>query len=333
MRPIRRARSFSRILLLHLGRVSEVVFALPACAALRERFPEARITALATPWGGELLALSGAVSDIWPIASAHPADLLLPWNALEILQAIGEFRRRRYELAIDFYPSGGTALVALAAGVPARLAAMPPQGVTGLLFTVGRVPEDPRQHLVDRYLNALRALEIAPTARVPTLRTDPAADAHFERWLRARGVQAGELLIGFSPEADPGAAVWPMERFLELAHRLRHHFGARLLEVGRRGRSRFPAGTLSLRARSLRELASALARCALVVSGDAGPGHVAAALGVPTLMLGCAPTRRPRGTEHRVVERASLAGCSVESVFELASEMLGRSRTSALFRL
>lgn len=332
MKPI--SRSFSRILLLHLGRLSDAVFALPACVAVRERFPEARITAFTTSWGGELFALSGAVSDIWPVEGAQPADVMRPWNVWEVFRAMREFRRRQYELAIDFWPLGETILLALAARVPARLAALSPEGFAGLFFNVWRVPDDPRQHRVDRYLNALRALGIPPTVRAPALRTDPVADERFERWLRARGIEAGELLVGLSPEADPGAAVWPPERFLDLAYRLAHHFRVRLIDVSRRGwgRARAPKGTLSLRTRSLRELASALARCALMVSGDAGPGHLAAALGVPTLMLGCARTRRPLGAEHRYVERDALAACSVERVFEIASEMLGRSRTAALFR-
>ncbi|MCS6815856.1 MAG: hypothetical protein N2443_08070 [Blastocatellia bacterium] len=334
MRPVSRARTFSRILLLHWGRMSDVVFALPACAALRERFPEARITAFATSWGGELLALSGAVSDIWLIRSERPAEWLLPWNMWEVLHAVREFRRRRYELAVDFRPSRETILLALAARVPVRLAALSPEGLAGAFFNVWRRPDDPQRHRADRYLDALRALDITPTARVPALRTDPATDERFERWLRARGVETGELLVGIAPEADPGAAMWPLERFLDLTHRLVQHFRIRPIDVGRSawGRARAPRGILSWRARSLRELASALARCTLVVSGDGGPGHLAAALGVPTLMLGCARTRRPLGEEHRFVEREALAACSTERVFEIASEMLGRSRTAALFR-
>ncbi|GBC78234.1 hypothetical protein HRbin08_01721 [bacterium HR08] len=327
-------RPLSRILLLHLGRLSEVVFALPACSAVRERFPDAHITGVATPWGCELLALSGVVSDCRPMKSAHPADLLLPWNAFEVLQALGELRERRYELAIDFHPSGGTILMALAVGVRARLAAGRPEGLAEFFFNVWRVPENPRRHLVDRYLDALRALDVLPTVRRPTVRTDPKADERFERWLRARGIEPGELLIGFSPEADPGATPWPWDRFRDLAQRLVAHFHARILHVEgeRPTRREFPKGTLRVRARALRELASALARCALVVSGDAGTGHLAAALGVPTLMLGCASTRRPLGDEHRFVERAALDRCSVERAFEMASEMLGRSRTATLFR-
>ena len=154
MTLISRARSFSRILLLHVGRVSEALFALPACAALRERFPEARITALATPWAGEAFAMSGAVSDIWPIAGAQPADWLLPWNVWETFHAVREFRRRHYELAIDFRPSRETILLALAARIPARLAALSPRGIVGLFYNVWRVPDDPRRHRVARYLDA-----------------------------------------------------------------------------------------------------------------------------------------------------------------------------------
>ncbi len=334
MKPISMRRSFSRILLLHTGSLSEVIFALPACAAVRERFPEARLTGVATPQGCELLALSGAVSDCWPIPSAHLVELLAPWNAVEVFQTVWEFRERRYELAIDFHPSGETALLAVMAGVRARLAAGRPEGISGLLFTVWRVPDDPHRHLVDRYLEALRALDIPPTSRVPAVRTDPEADERFDRWLRSRGSRAGELLVGFSLEADSEAAAWPMDRFLELAHCLVAHFQMRILDVrmGRPTRAGFPTGTLTVRARSVRDLASALARCALVISGDTGPGHLAAALGVPTLMLGCARTRRPLGEVHRFVERASLEHYSVERVFEMASEMLGRSRTVELFR-
>jgi ADP-heptose:LPS heptosyltransferase len=334
MKPIRTRHSFSRILLLHTGSLSEVVFALPACIALRERFPEARLTGVATSWGCELLALSGAVSDCWPIPRTHPLELLVPWNAVEVLQTIWEFREQRYELAVDFHPSGGTALLAVMAGVRARLTALRPEGISGLLFNVWRVPDDPRRHLVDRYLDAVRALDISPTSRVPAVRTDPDADERFDRWLRSRGGKAGELLVGFSPEADSEAAAWPMDRFRELARCLVAHFQVRILDVriGRPTRAGFPAGTLTVRPRSVRDLASALARCALVISGDTGPGHLAAALGVPTLMLGCARTRHPLGEAHRFVERALLDHYSVDHIFEMASEMLGRSRTVELFR-
>ncbi len=336
MRPILTQPSFSRILLLHLGRVSEVIFALPACQVLRERFPQAEIALVATPPACDLFALSGISVRAVPVSRLHWPDFLLPWVGFDLASTLWELRQRAYEIAVDFHPSPETVLWLLAAGVRSRLAAVRPEGFVGLLYTVWRVPDDPRRHLVDRYLEALRSFGITPTRRLPRVRTDPSTDARLEQWLRARGVGEGELLVGLCGEADPGEAAWPADRFRDLAHRLYGHFRARLLDVGlgrrRASRPDLPRGALSLRARSLGELASALARCALVISGDTAAGHLAAALGVPTLMLGCRRTRRPLGEEHRFIAREDLPTSSVEQVFDMASEMLGRSRTAALFR-
>ena len=185
-------------------------------------------------------------------------------------------------------------------------------------------------------------------------------DAEAERWAAELGsvprvgameprrnlghpsVEAPVVLL--SPRAGWGAKQWPGERYAELARRLAGA-GLRVLVNGGAGGGDAEevarAGGSEGVACSVAQLIALTRRAALVVGGDTGPVHLAAALGRPVLAL-FGPTD-PRRTgpyfpgakvrvlrdvasvvsHKRVAEtEAGLARISVEEVFEAAMTML-----------
>ncbi|MEK7293576.1 MAG: HAD-IIIA family hydrolase, partial [Nitrospirota bacterium] len=125
-----------------------------------------------------------------------------------------------------------------------------------------------------------------------------------------------ELLIGLNPGSTYGGAKrWLPERFAETADRLAGQSGAKVLIVGARGEEtlaraiaeKIQARTVVLSGQtSVRELMAAVKRCAVFVTNDTGPMHIAAAFGVPVVAV-FGPTdwrtTAPFGTGHALVRQ------------------------------
>ncbi len=74
----------------------------------------------------------------------------------------------------------------------------------------------------------------------------------------------------------------------------------------------------------IRDFAALLSSCTLVVTGDTGPMHLAAAVGVPTVAVFHATRARsyaPRGPLHRAVQVDASSG--IEGVRSAVGDVLG----------
>ena len=136
-------------------------------------------------------------------------------------------------------------------------------------------------------VNAATGLDLGPAA--PIL---PAGDA-------AAASPGGYILI--SPSAGWGAKQWPPKAYQELIRKLEHAGYRVALNGGRDLQERRSAITENTRATvlscTLEQLISATRRAVLVIGGDTGPVHLAAALGVPALAL-FGPTDPARNGPH-----------------------------------
>jgi heptosyltransferase-2 len=151
-------------------------------------------------------------------------------------------------------------------------------------------------HHVHDYLNLVGSTG-ADTSPLPPLLcvSDEEVNA-----ARARFDLKGDLpLFALNPGAEYGAAKrWPTECFIESVVMLHQRTNCRWLILGGRGdralgesvavelRTRIPATNITNLAgeTSLRELCAVLKSCALLVTNDTGPMHVAAAVGTPVVV-------------------------------------------------
>jgi heptosyltransferase-2 len=153
-------------------------------------------------------------------------------------------------------------------------------------------------HHSHQYLHLAAALGANPEPLPPRLEVTQAEVAAIRQ--RFSG-NKGEPLFGLNPGAEYGPAKrWPRDRFVAAAIELQRRmncqwwiFGGRADEplastiaseitaakTGPPGSVRNLAGQTSLR-----ELCAALKACALVITNDTGPMHVAAAVGTPVVV-------------------------------------------------
>ncbi len=305
-----------RVLVVRTGAIGDVVNALVFAAALRDARPRAHIGWVAHPLVAPLLSRNPAVDTvhIWPRGG----------GVAGVWRLVREVRASRYELAVDLQRLQKSALVARLSGAPRVLGY--DRGRTkeaSHVWTRERVaPGDPRAHMVDQYLEFARHLGVpAEAPRWPL----PPLEGARERALALLAPLAGAPFVALNLGASKPPNRWPPAHFAGLADLLAQQDGAAgrapaiVLTGGPGDRAAADevlgattAVTLDLVGRTgLLELAAVLEEAALVVSGDTGPMHVAAAVGATVVALfGPADAQRtgPYGPRHRVLREPAWDG-------------------------
>ena len=334
------------ILVIDFGQLGDVVMSLPALRAIRQRFPAAQITvAVGTP-GNEVVEMSGYANVIIAVDRVGLRDGFKPLSVLRIFQIVRDVRRRQFDFVIDLHSLSETNLLGFFSGASKRLFSRRPGRSLDFLGNFNpKAPvdrNDPAQHLVDRYLDVLKPLGISEAPRSPKLFTRPEDDRAIDGMLRKTKTQSGSPLVGLFPGAGHPGRCWPLERFAGLADFLIRNDGVRpIILVGpeeretiQRIRRLFPPASVVLERLTIRELAAAQARLAVLVSNDTGPVHIAAAVGTPIVVLIGRPTRHayvPLATSQRLIFSQGVNTIGVEEVYGATRELLTSGRTASLF--
>lgn len=343
-----------RILIVRVGAMGDVLHAMPAVAALREAMPQAWIGWAIEPRWLPLLQGQGTTRGrgmAMPLVDAvHPVPTR-QWSqqpfSLRTLRSMVALRRAlraaRYDVAIDLQGSIRSAIIARISGATQRAGSATPRERQARWFYT--------KSLTVRRLNVVeQAAEIVSAAvgrALKPARSLLPLSLPAEEWCDEvfRTVRTPQVVL-LAPTAGWGAKEWPAIRFGYLAREL-HRLGITVLVNASPGA---PDSVASLvvacsqgRARTvpctLPQLIALVQRVDLVVAGDSGPLHLAAAVGVPALGL-YGPTdpartgpwgKASRTIRHRLSTtnhkrfkntEAGLAEVAVADVLQAALELL-----------
>jgi heptosyltransferase-2 len=132
---------------------------------------------------------------------------------------------------------------------------------------------------------------VDPWPRLPLRPTDfEAAD----RWMREQSLERARPIVAFHLSASIQARIWPLERFVAVARRLRERTSTQILVVGGKGESelaeefaRRVEGPVAIAAGKLglAPTAALLSRCTVLIGNDSGPAHLAAYVGCSVVDL------------------------------------------------
>jgi heptosyltransferase-1 len=334
------------ILVIDFGQLGDVVLSLPALGAVRKRFPKARITVAVGKPGAEVVALSGFADETLVVDRVGLRDGFKPLSVLRIFQMVKEVRAKKFDFVIDLHSLSETNLLGFLSGAPKRLFSRRPG--RSLDYLANFHPRPPvetdhrKRHLIDRYLDVLRPLEIENADRIPTLKTRPADAASLERILIKAKADAGAPLVGLFPGAGHPSRRWPLEQFASLADFLIRNDEVRVLVfVGPEERAfikdirkQFPPSIVILEQLTIPQLAAAQARLAAFVSNDTGPMHIASAVGTPVVLLldkRAPESYLPQGDRHRVIYNSVIEDITVDEVYAATRSILASVRTPTLF--
>ena len=220
-------------------------------------------------------------------------------------QAVRELRRARYDAAIDLQGLLKSALLSRASGA-GRVVGFAPsylrERLARVFYTEVYDPGcdglyDPREtrHVVEINLGLLAPFGITPAA--PNFR--------LSRSIRSSRATCFSKTGGRYALLNPGAAWpnkrWPPARLGAIAAGLRDRHGLRSVVYGGRARNRWreevvatAAGSAVLSPRtSIADVIALVRGAAVMLSGDTGPTHIAAAVGTPLVGF-YGPTRAQR---------------------------------------
>lgn len=276
----------NNVLVIKLRYIGDVLLATPVLRALKERFPQARLS----------VAVNKGTEDILKWNPDVDARLVVEKGGVrQEGRFLRDLRRRRFDCVIDLTDGDRAAILAGFSGAPCRIGFNEEHRWRGLLFSTAITALAGPMHRVEHDLQALRPLGIEPKAHPLVLRTAPEDDAAAAALLRAAGLSdEAEPLVMLQPGARYWFKAWPAECFALLADRLAQSLNCRVLIGGNRQEEALARHIAAL-ARSrptvlagrmtLLQHAAALKRCALFVGNDNGPMHMAAALGIPVVAL------------------------------------------------
>lgn len=316
-----------RVVVLHPLEIGDVVMLTPFLRALRRLLPAARITLVVTPEVLPLVALCPHVDSVQPYdQKMRPAwrPLRLPgraWATARRLAALeGPFDLALMPRYLEdncyatflAYWSGARWRVGYSERFSDRKRLLN-RGFDRLLTHALDAP--PLQHDVLSALDLLRFLGGAVEDGALELWWDEADEAAALSLLRGGGAGPGDRLVALCPTGGHSTLKqWPIENFARLGQWLQSQ-DARVILVGGPGDAALGeflalalgAGVINVTGRTtLRGLAALLARCRCFVGNDAGPMHIAAAVGVPTVALfgsSCRQRFGPWGSGHAALSR------------------------------
>lgn len=289
------------ILAVRLDSMGDVLMTTPALRALRESAPGRRITLLTSPAGAGIAELVPVVDDV--IVYEAPWLKATPPGAMPAtdLAMVEDLRRRRFDAAVIFtvYSQNPlpSAFLCHLAGIPLRLAHCRENPYQLLTDRVPEVePEQSVRHEVRRQLDLVAAVGATTSCERLALEVPPDAADRVDALLADLGLRGRDA--GGRPWAlvHAGASApsrrYPPELLAEAARGLVRELDCAVVLTGSRDevplvdevRSAMGVPSASLAGRlSLAQLAAVIQAAPLLVAGNTGPVHVAAALGTPVV--------------------------------------------------
>lgn len=298
--------SKGKILVIRGGAIGDFILTLPAIAALRQQFPDAHLEVLGYPHIAQLALAGGLVNRVQPIEARALAGFFARNGVLseDLRDYFSEFN------IIVSYLFDPDEIFRTNVGIssPAQFIVAP-----------HRPKEQERVHATQVYLKPLERLAIFGADPVPRLTIQLIDDAR--------------PTLAMHPGSGSEKKNWPEAKWSQLAEKLIAETQLDLLLVGgeaegdrlQRLHDKLPADRCHIaKSLGLSQLAARLRSCVGFVGHDSGITHLAAALGLPCLVLWADTIEeiwRPQGDRVTLVKE--VAGISNLSVERVAEELQG----------
>lgn len=345
-------QSSLRFLVIRLSSIGDIVHALPAVAALGETFPQAEIHWAIEARFAPLLEGNPFVHRVVKLDTlGWRKHIVSPRTLKSVVRAVGALREVPFDVALDFQGLYKSAAIAWLSRSRERLGFARPwlrEPAASAFYTDGVSPHG-RNHVIEMNMALAEHAGAAPVSRAEwkfPLPRNEADERYVEQQLAATGTQK---FIVINPGGGWKSKCWPPENYSELLRRWQDEFAGDFLLTGSPDEEpliqRVVEGSSVPRAKhfpsTITQFIALVRRAKLVLAGDTGPLHLAAAVGTPIVAI-YGPTdpqrngpfsasditlwnRGPIDYTRRNASAAYMEGITVESVLAAIRERLSRA--------
>jgi len=313
----RREEKYRRILVVRTDRIGDVLLSTPVIKALRQKYPQAYISMMVSPYARDIVEGNPYLDEVivYDKEGKHK-------GVFGSFKFASRLKKKKFDLAIILHPNNRVHLLTFLSGIPERLGY---NLKLGFLLTrrIEHTKQKGQKHEAEYNLDLLGDLGISgnlPDLFMP-LKDD--SEKWAEDFFAREGIRDTDKILAINPGASCPSKIWPAERFAEAAEKLSQRYGLKILILGGpkdmyladKVSREIKAKAINLAGKtSVSRLASILKRCALFISNDSGPVHIASALGTPVISIfgraqaGLSPRRwGPLGKRDRYLHKE--AGC------------------------
>lgn len=306
-------KDYRRILIVRTDRIGDVLLSTPVIKALRETYPQAYIAMMVSPYAKEIVEGNPYLDEviIYDKDGKHKS-----WQ--RSMKFALRLKKKKFDLAIVLHPTNRVHLLTFFAGIPHRVGY---DKKLGSLLTERLMHQKHlgQKHELEYNLDLLRHLGI----EINDKNLFMPVNSEVQRWARdifsREGVKEGDKILAVHPAASCPSKVWPVERLAAVSDELAGKYGLKIVVVsGPKDIAKAEALIKNMKSQaidlsgrtSLSQLAAVLERCALFISNDSGPVHLAVAVGIPVISIfgrnqrGLSPVRwGPLGKKDKVLHQ------------------------------
>lgn len=282
------------LLVVRMDNAGDIVMLGPALRAIKTTTPEARITLLASPAGGNAAVLLPWIDEVITWRAIWQDLGHLPFNPPRERELIDLLVTHAFDGALVFTSFSQTphvpGYVCYLAGIPLRAGASHEFGGASLTHEFRGLPDD--MHQVDRNLHLVESLGFGPGDRALEVAIPEESHAAVTQRLVHFTISPLDAVALLHPGASARARRYSAERYGEVAASLQARGWHVVLTGSERESDQLDtvcaaAGQMLPRLTDLtiQEYAALIARSSVVVCGNTLPLHLADATGTPVVAL------------------------------------------------
>jgi heptosyltransferase I len=287
------------MLVIRMSSLGDVLMSMPAVKALREQFPEARISWLVEGSVGELLLHQPFIDKVIRFPRGVTVKALkqgkLPLAKNEMGRFLAELRENRYDMILDFHGIAKSTFLSLYARGTKRIGfgKMYAKEKSHLFYHEKVNGDNRRLHKVERNMLIPRHVGVSGTIPELTLVAPAEAVAYIDRYFEHTGISSPAYAV--NPFSSKGSAFkrWDIGRYGQLIRRIREKDHASVIilwgpgeeEEARALKESAGEGVFLSCPTDVPQLLALLKKADMYIGGDTGVMHLAAFAGTPVVAV------------------------------------------------
>jgi heptosyltransferase-1 len=282
--------TYKNILIVKLSAIGDVIHALPVVYALKQAYPEARITWVVEKPSYDLLTNNPYIDEI--IIFDKPKFKSLSGLLLNGYKLARQLKSHKFDLTLDLQGLFKSAAIAYLSGAPKRLVYCNARELSHLISQ--RIcGKHENSHVVNRYLDVPRHLGVKIDKVLFPIHTTEIEAQKAEAVAKHAGFRIDNPYVVLAPGTNWESKCWPTTHFAKLADKLYDNNVIPVIIGGPNdvrlaneimSNTKIPPIDLTNKT-SLKQLAYIIKNAKVFVGGDTGPMHLAAAVGTKVVAI------------------------------------------------